>query len=243
MITSEDFQIVQCQTAVFTPGLQFRPQKVLDDLLDRWPENFGDEPLLLPQRSDAPEIPRLVLKSGDGKASEDQYRLQAGSARMDLFWNARSLSAGLDLDAHLQWSVAVIKRYLELTKGSAGRLAVVIKRVAIDKEPAKTLSRHFCKQRWHDGPLNRPSGFELHAHKIFALPTGFRINSWFRCRTAVPGGILSDPAVSVEQDFNTLAEETEIQEYAPAEIEAFFGPPLVEELARVLDLYFPKVQQ
>jgi hypothetical protein len=129
---------------------------------------------------------------------------------------------------------------LELrTRASVGRLAAVVRRIAMDRMPAATLSRHFCRDRWLASPLNRPSDFELHASKRFDLPNSFRVNSWFRCKTAE---VVMEraPAILVEQDFNTLAEELESRDYGPEQITHFFSPTLMAEFDKVLGLYFPK---
>src|SRR5207237_1331542 len=54
-----------------------------------------------------------------------------------------------------------------------------------DTHPALSLAKHFCQQRWLDGPLNRPGDFEMHTHKRFRLDDLFEINSWFRCKTGI----------------------------------------------------------
>ena len=237
MITAEDFRTLGFQTVIFTPGLQFRPNRVLADLMSRWAETLNGEPVVLPQIPDAPaSVPRLILKSADSK-----HRVQVGPNRLDLFWDARTATDSLDIASYLQWSTEVFSHYLEITRGIVGRVAAIIKRAAMDNAPAMTLSRHFCRERWLAGPLNRPSDFELHAHKHFDLLSSFRVNSWFRCKTAKVGED-DQSAIFVEQDFNTLAEELQTREYGPEQIRSFFSLALLEEFNKVLDLYFPKEQ-
>lgn len=106
-----------------------------------------------------------------------------------------------------------------------------------------TVAKHFCQPRWIDGPLNRPSDFELHAHKPFRLDDLIEINSWFRCKTAI--GIAVDPGESarpnvlfVEQDFNSLVEGMEDRNIPAAQIREFFSLSPAEML-HILQLYFP----
>jgi len=235
VLGAENFRLIGCQTVIYTPGLNFRTTTISGHLMSGWADRFNGEPLLIPTMEDAPpSVPRLVLKSSDSK-----YRLQAGPTRLDLFWEATSDTDVLDTGSHLQFSTEVIRHYLEVTRASVGRLAAVLKRIATNDAPAMTLARHFCRDRWLAGPLNRPSDFQLHARKCFDLPNSFRVNSWFRCKTAQVGKERA-PAILVEQDFNTLAEELESRDYGPEQIGAFFSPTLIAEFDRVLELYFPK---
>ena len=119
-----------------------------------------------------------------------------------------------------------------------------MQRVAHDGNPPVTMSKHFCQQRWIDGPLNRPGDFQLHAHKRFRLDDLFEINSWVRCRSVTVH--LGEPKpnsgynhIMIEHDFNSLAEDSETREISNDQIFQFFeiAP---HEMGRVLRLYFPE---
>lgn len=232
MLTAKDFDLVECQVTLFTPALQFLPNKVLVALLEEWGEVFNGDPIVIPASPNLPPgVPRLTLMSKDSR-----YRIQASAARVDLF---RVKDGELCLPEHLDWTLGVLFRYLGVTNGGVNRVAAVLKRAAALEDPAKLLAGHFCKEKWLHGPLNRPQEFELHAHKVFKLPNSVAINSWFRCKTVT----LVDPpeqrAALVEQDFNTLAQEAEGREFSEAEIREFFAsaPP---EFDKVLSMYFPE---
>jgi hypothetical protein len=114
-----------------------------------------------------------------------------------------------------------------------------VTRSASPPDPAREIASHFCKQTLLDGPLNRPSDFEIHAAKQFDFYEGLRINSWFRCKTAVQIGPPQRTIVLIEQDFNSLPEELERREFGPQERQQFFGH-VPEGLRQVLELYFPQ---
>jgi hypothetical protein len=240
MLSAKDFRVATLQVSVYTPGLHFQSGKLLVYLITRWGNEFDGEPITLPVPSDAPaEIPHVVLKSEDSRLA-----LQIAPARMDLFWRRRNADEQFSLPEYLGWAIEVIAGYLEATSARVGRLACVATRVAFHQAPAKMLVEHFCQPKWiSTGPLNRPANFELHAHKEFRLGGTFDINSWVRCKTgsvasAADATNRKKPAVIVEQDFNTLTQETQEREYSLDEIRRFFRL-VPHELQTVLDLYFP----
>ena len=241
MVSSRDFQLVQLRASVFTPGLQFRSGKVLAHLLSRWSEIFTGEPITLPIPPEAPpELPHVLLKS-----ETSELILQAAPIRLDVIWTRQDMNSSLDVPEHLQWASEVFKEYLEATGGTAGRLACIATQMVPDQAPAITLSRHFCQPRWFEeaGPLNRPSAFELHAHKQFLLGQWLEINSWVRCKTGLME--YGDEAkrtrlqvIVVEQDLNTLAEEMNTREFSAEEVARFYEL-MPQELEHILALYFP----
>ncbi|MCI0342462.1 MAG: hypothetical protein L0216_15200 [Planctomycetales bacterium] len=126
------------------------------------------------------------------------------------------------------------------SKSTVGRLATVVTRIAEHETPGLFLARHFCKSRWDAAPLNRPEGFELHAHKSYKLPSGLKINSWVRNRTVqiVAPDQSERAAVSVEQDLNTLAEEANSSAFDERGIRSFFELA-IPEFDAILKLYYP----
>lgn len=120
---------------------------------------------------------------------------------------------------------------------TARRVAAVVTRYGAQADPGLFLARHFCQDRWHQAPLNRPESFELHAHKSYEHK-GFTVNSWFRAKS----GLMTEPAASTkvvlaEQDLNTVPREKALSD---DEISAFFAV-CPAELDHVLALYFPEV--
>jgi hypothetical protein len=241
MLQASDFVIIQAQAAIFTPGLNLHTTRVLTQLLAEYADTFNGDPIMLPVPEGFPlavESPRFILQSRDGK-----LRLQAAPSRLDLFQASLDSQGIRPLPEFLDWCLRLFDKYLDITQGRVGRLASVVNRRASPAEPARELASHFCKQALLDGPLNRPSDFEVHAAKQFDFLEGLRINSWFRCKTAIliSRQAQQQKAVLVDQDFNTLPEELETREFSREEIRGFFGR-VPEGFREVLDLYFPQTR-
>jgi hypothetical protein len=118
-------------------------------------------------------------------------------------------------------------------------MAAVLHRYAQHPSPGEFLARQFCQERWLSGPLTRPENFELHTHKTFLLAEKLRVNSWLRSKTGMATTRQENhPAVVVEQDLNTLAEEAGKREFTREEIERFFSA-VVPEFDKILQLYYP----
>jgi hypothetical protein len=237
MIQAAEFRLVQAQAAVFTPGLELRTARVLAKLLTAFGQLFDGEPQLLDLPVPSPaELPRITLKS-----SNERWLLVVSPARVDVVHRTPEPEEGpVGLNEFLDQALEIFGQYQEATAARIGRLACVITRFAISPNAAQEVARHFCREEWLRGPLNRPSDFELHAAKQFDLRPGLRINSWFRCRA---GKITvrdqpPQPAASVEQDFNTLQEEYESRDFTAAQREEFFRAAPAE-LDHILEMYFP----
>lgn len=232
MFTSKAFEIAECQVVLYTPGLRFSANRVLSAILTKWGSLYDGEPVALPSSDQLPqEVPRVILSSRDG-----QHRLQASDTRLDVFRRALPEQSGLRLGEMFRDCSPILDEYVRATSAVVNRLAVVVKRIANADEPAKELARHFCKDEWLRGPLNRPQQFELHAHKVFRMPGSVSVNSWFRCKTAILSQPDERPGILVEQDFNTLISEE--HEYSADEREKFFLST-IPALDEVLELYFP----
>jgi hypothetical protein len=129
-----------------------------------------------------------------------------------------------------------IRTYRQKVHSTGTRVAVVVTRYAPHESPGLSLARHFCQDRWHKAPLNRPESFELHAHKSYDLK-GFTVNSWFRAKSGVmTEKTVTTKVVLAEQDVNTVPRDTAMTD---DEVSAFFAicPP---ELDHILQLYFPE---
>jgi hypothetical protein len=239
MLRASEFQTIQAQAVIYTPGLSFQTARVLAQLLGEYADAFNGEPITIPSPEGFPtavEMPRFILQS-----RESGLRLQASPSRLDLFEWTHGPQRIRPLPEFLDWCLRLFDRYVEFTRARVGRLASVVARQVNRDEAAREIASHFCKRALLDGPLNRPSDFEVHAAKQFDLMQGFRINSWFRCKTA----IFIDPqaqqqkAVLVEQDFNTLPEELETRVISRDEMREFFER-VPDGFSEVLDLYFPE---
>lgn len=238
MPTFHDFLLAKAQAVLFTPEARFEARKVLGYLLGEWPDTFPGDPLTLPNvEGMPPQVPRVVWGGEDAL-----IRLQVAPTRVDLFFQHPDPNVPFDLTGPLQLATKFFHGYVRATGDRAGRLACVLARVAFDEQPAVTLAAHFCKPRWLEDPLNRPSGFEVHAHKIFPMGA-FQVNSWVRCKTGALVGETphtgNRPIILVEQDFNTVPDEASTRAFSDEEIAGFFSSA-PSEFDTVLRRYFPE---
>jgi hypothetical protein len=231
-----DFTTYVLQAAVFTPDGAPPAARVLKEFLGPWGDRFDGSPVVLPEADILPaEVPRVFLSSMD-KA----WRLEFAPVRSTLthtgVGNLPPPESAADFfrDAAVRFDV-----FRERLGVRIGRVAAIVKRAAASTDPGVQLARHFCAPRWHAAPLNRPEGFELHAHKKFSAAGLPEVNSWMRIKT---GAIVRDGApqraVVVEQDINTLAEMLGVASFDDKALLSFYGA-MPNELDTVLALYFP----
>ncbi len=240
--THEDFRTVELRAVIFTAGLSFRSGNALTVLLGGWRDRLtnvvfaADLPAGTP-----PEIPRIIIQSEDSR-----FKVQVGPARLDVFWSSQSPDDAPDLMNYLNWYCEVMERYLAALQGWATRLACIIKRIATDPAPARTLSHHFCRDAWlqEGGPIERPSDFELNSAKQYALNGRFDVNSWLRVKSALARGPAIGPqqpegrsVILAEQDISTRDEPNE-QQFTADQARQFFRI-MPEQFDQTLRLYFP----
>ncbi|HSP17642.1 MAG TPA: hypothetical protein VLV78_23055 [Thermoanaerobaculia bacterium] len=229
-----DFRIASCQATLFTPDAEVSTSNFLSRLLPRWLNRFDGEPAILPIPEGLPkDVPRVILQS-----RSTNWRCEIASARVNIFWRAAA-EGNERLEPIFAELTPLLIEYFEFIDSRVGRLAAVINRYVRHPAPARFLASHFCKERWMAAPFNRPESFELHAHKVFPLAGRFQTNSWVRNKTAtVTMGAEERPAVLVEQDLNTLVEETATRAFSPDEIAGFFQA-VARGFDETLTLYYP----
>ncbi|MHB9026210.1 MAG: hypothetical protein ACYC7E_18890 [Armatimonadota bacterium] len=241
MLTSEQFEIHEVLTSIFTPGLQLIANDVVKHFQAHQEIVSTGELTVLPLPAEAPpEIPRVVMRSDD-----KEYTLQAMPSRLNLLWHKQQPDSQLDYEKHIEWVLGALQGYIEKFTIVVGRLACVTRRYVLDDRPSMTLAEHFCQEKWlaATGPLNRPDQFELHAFKTFALGEE-DVNSWMRFKSgsfsyAGPGPKIEKPAITVEQDINTMAEAAQTRKISNEEMGIFFRS-MPSATIETLDLYFPK---
>ena len=232
MIRSEDFRILRVQAAAFFSGEGVRPAMMLRHIPEDWFSVYDADPVSLPVPLDAPEgVPGLILQSRDQRQS-----VRIARTRIDLVRSCEN-EAVVDLAGALETLSRRLAAFSESSGTVYGRLAAVVSRIAEEQEPGRSLVQQFCRDEWLCGPLNRPEGFELHAHKVFSLVRGVPVNSWMRIKTARTGLGPYDH-VLVEQDINTLMEELETRKFDETQIASWFRETS-SQLDFVLRLYFP----
>lgn len=236
-ITDREFLALQYQATLFTPDEEVSGVKIASGLLPSWSKRFDADPLIIPQLGGMPrEVPRIVLKN----RSED-WNCEISSERINVAWRRPKVEVHVPtLTQFYTEAISLLKEYVDFLKTRVGRIGAVVIRYAAHPAPGQYLSKHFCKENWLVKPLNRPEGFELHAHKRFELLKEFIVNSWVRNKS---GFIFATPdsrklAVLVEQDLNTLSEEVDKGNYTGTNIEAFFLAA-AKEFDIILGLYYP----
>jgi len=122
------------------------------------------------------------------------------------------------------------------------RLGAVCERFCLDNEPGMTIARFFCRDQWteNDGPLSGSENFELHAHEIRDL-SGTKVNSWMRCKSGRVSGLTDGPAIILQQDVNTLADDKS-RTYTRSQRSEFFRAA-VQEIDRLYALCFPGTER
>lgn len=239
-LRATEFENHAVQAVAFTP--EGGPAAArLSALIARWNDRFDGAPVVLPQVDLLPrEVPRLVLSTLTG-----DWGFEAAPARISLTHGRASGTPTLAPQDLVEEIVRRVDDYRTFFELRVARLALVVTRAREHEDPGIELARHFCRPEWHDGPgdrapLNRPAGFELHAHKRYAPPGLNEINSWIRIKTGRvvhAGGARS--AVVVEQDMNQVDEGALGADLDREAIGRFFHV-VVQEMDKVLRLYFPE---
>lgn len=232
MLHASDFSPLTVQLAIFVAGEGLAPRSVLSIALTDWADVYDAEPVSLALPADIPgEVPSVIASSSD-----EAMQLQVAREKVSVVWQLRNeprqIEEILTMAAH---QLGTVTSRLDVR---IGRVGAVVRRIAEADQPGVQLARQFCRDEWIRGPLNRPEGFELHAHKVFALPSGLRVNSWVRIRTAI-GNAPRYQFVSVEQDINTLAEEAGSRRFRADEVQQFVAL-VVPEFDSILQAYFPE---
>lgn len=236
-ITYSSFLVSNWQATVYTPEGDFSTSKVMSLFYPKWAKTFDADPEVIPKLPVFPvEIPRITLRN-----QENSLRLEIAAARLNLFGESReSESPDELLVSFFKDAIDIFRDYHEITGFGFGRLAAIIKRYAKHESPGYFLARHFCKERWDDEPFDRPTNFEIHAHKTFSFLGEFKVNSWARSKT---GRFVKEgkkfPIILFEQDINTLAEEANERAFNLKEIQQFFTNVL-SEFDGIHRLYYPE---
>ena len=225
------------QASIFTPDEEVATNKLNRELIPSWLDRFDGQITVLPQDLPLPrDVPKIILQDHAGT-----LRCEISSERINIH-RRRTTGSQLDIDAHSFFGEAshLFADYKNYAGCRIGRLAAVVRRFAQHDSPGKYLAAHFAQERWLNAPLNRPENFELHAHKTYAFQE-FHINSWMRCKTGFVRRTPEEqePAILVEQDINTLKEETGTADFSLDESTRFFGNVLTE-FGEILILYFPE---
>jgi hypothetical protein len=233
MVSAADFAIQTIQVVAFASGEMLRPSLVLLQGLQHYSAIYDAEPVSLPLPEVAPEeIPSVILFSRDGS-----LRMDVARRVVRLSWNRVNVATQPVLEQVCSEFADRAATLFETTERTVGRLGVVVTRRALLDNPGQALAQRFCRDRWLQGPLNRPEGFELHAHKVFELSQGLPVNSWVRIKAHREADQVYRYVI-VEQDINTLDEDMDHRRFDSSQLRAI-ATNAAREQDVVLDLYFP----
>lgn len=239
-VTSADFRTVSCQATVFTPDEEVSAAKLLRSFLPHtaaWLDLFDAEPTLLPMGGVAPrDVPRLILESQDGR-----WRCEVASSRINIVQRAIGVEPNLDRGGFYARAAELLAEYVEFLSARVGRLAALQSHVLPMSRPGSFLATRFCKPDWVSTGFSDVSSFELHSHSRTELDTQFAVNVWTRHKTAALSEAAPPEAravVLVEQDINTLTEESDVRAFNRRQIDRFFSVSQSEFEAR-LRMYYP----
>ncbi len=235
-LKSKDFLPATCQATLFTPDEQLSTNRLVRELLPHWMSRFDAEPIILPLGEQAPrEIPKIICRNKSGDLS-----CEIASSRINIIGKNFPAGETENPDEFFLIASDVFEEYVKILNPRIGRVAAIVNWYAKHENPGLFLARHFCTERCHEAPLNRPENFELHAHKRFSMGNKFSVNSWVRNKT----GVISTSTgrqliVLVEQDINTLAEEMSSENYSVKQFREFFQL-VSHEFVLILGLYYPE---
>lgn len=232
MVSAQDFQVQSLTASGFVAADGFNPSAALRHVLRNWSEVYDGQTTSIPLPPGAPlDFPSVSVSSRDGA-----WHVEMSRTRVNLVWRRRD-GQTRNLGRTFSELAGRLVTIVEGEEASLGRLAALVTRITSVDSPGRVLARQFCRDRWLRGSLNRPEGFELHAHKTFSLLPDLTVNSWVRTKTA-KGGSPEYRYVTVEQDINTLAEELETRRFNRRETRRMFAAAS-RELDAILDMYFP----
>lgn len=233
MIRATEFRLSRIQASAFFAGQQVRPARLLVSMPSGWTSVYDGDPVSLPIPPDAPaEIPSVILSSTDRRQAA-----QISRARLDLIRDCEGPQEPVLATELSMLATRLVELLDRMPNVQFGRLAAIVARIAERANPGIALAQQFCQERWLRGPLNRPEGFELHAHKVFDLSGSGAVNSWMRIRTVKLG---NEPFgnILVEQDINTPAEEAEARRFTSTDVTAWYDAA-AQQFDQVLSMYFP----
>lgn len=236
-IGHNDFKLASYQAVVFTPELRDNSRRLIEIGLKKWRGFFDETPISIPFPEEVPkEIPNVIFLDSSGA-----WRFEVSVGRASIIWRRRpEMNDDVLLKTVVNDAATVINDYVNFAKTRIARLAVVVSRYVVHDDPGLYLAKHFCMKQWIKEPFNRPQNFELHAHKQYSLLNDLCVNSWVRNKTG-RSHITQDEKriVLVEQDINTLSEESEVNDFKAQEIVGFLDIT-AKEFDKILSLYYPK---
>ena len=232
-ITAQQFSTISVQAVAFVSDRLVASGKVMAAVLKNYADRYDGDPQALPLPPDMPaEIPRVILKS-----AEPRYKFEASPTRLASQWMRNDDGEFTLADLTAECGEVIAHCMTELNP-HVGRLALVLTRFIHVDDPAQSLVSRFCSADAQAEPFNRSTTFEIHNHKRYQ-PLGLEstVNSWVRCRTGVVGDDKS-PAIVIEQDINTLVEDSATSSFNADDALQFYRAS-AGEADKIIAKYFP----
>lgn len=240
IIKARSFRTSILQASVFTPDLEFSAKKILAQFYPACMEVFNADPEVTPNLPAFPDdLPRIILRN-----EEDTKKIEIASARMNFYMRrVAPTDNNDDVKKFFNDSVAYFSLYQEVLQTRIGRMAAIKSSIRKDDDPGLHLSRHFCKSKWDEAPLDRPKNFELHAHKEYLFLERFEVNSWARSKTGtVTAANKKTMIIIFEQDINTLGDKSDVADFREDDLKLFYANVL-DEFDRIQLLYYPNTRE
>lgn len=226
------FETAHVQAILYTSGAHFRNNRFLGYFLAEHGEIFDGEP-----ESSGPSdgTPRAVVRNHSGllELSGSPDRLELNRYMAD--------DSKIDVKKHMELAARLFDGYLSFLSLGLCRVGCDVYRLRPDEDPARTISRHFCRDQWIEGPINHPAEFAINTTKTYSMGGVLPVNSRVSCKSISlepadeeAGATL--PAILLEQEITTNWPEIDREQ-----AQNFFqlAP---EELEKILRLYFPLVE-
>ncbi len=228
MVTPADFSVTSCWLSAFV-RVPLEPNRLPLSNLQTF---YDGELFVFPLPPEVPsEIPSVILKTADGR-----QRIEISRSTVTCRWDASDPSENVKTRV-IEEVAEHLAQVVELTNADVGRIGGVMERVSASSDPGPALAKQFCRPELLSGPLNRPEGFELHAHKAFSMASVWEVNSWIRIRAGKSAAHGSYDRVLVQQDINTLAEHFSTRAFSGSDVRGF-AAACAGEFETVLYLYF-----
>lgn len=236
-LTARDFELVSAQAVLFTPGHEL-PAEFGKDFAAEHRARFDGESFVIPQPEQVQlQLPRLILRD-----MREIWHWEIGSAQTSIQWRKDVQGGAFTAKEFVDVVREHFYAYLVSQSPRVGRVGLVLRRYAVHEEPGHFLSEHFCRADFRPGGLDDPASFELHVRTQKVLEDGrLQANIWTRNKTGViaTGQKQGQPIVLVEQDINTLADDSDTINLSVPFIEDFFDCTAITSLEAILDEFYP----
>ena len=232
MIHASEFNLEQLQLTGFDKKAEIGPSRGLSWAITKYQDDFDSVPLSFPDNPAIPSDIPLVQLSG----STGRWRFEVARSRINLY-RVRSSNEQLSIDDASSQLMERFLSFMDFAQISFDRLAIVAISILKRASPSQEIARHFLREEFLTGPVNRPETFEIHSHKKYSFDSGQVVNSWVRVR---PARVIDtdEQVIAIEQDINTPQEEQIAKTFTRQEIEDF-GLTVRQELNVILAAYFP----